>query len=156
MAFPVFFSSYRRLASLPILLQRFFIIGISIFGPLAQRVIFYKKTAAGTPAAVDGSLFYLQSGPGAQRPTSERRSSLLCSSAQVMLQALVNSSSLRPLKSSTRRVSLVRFSALGSQSSFSIHRIKLYGRFCMRISTLYSFLGGTPAPRTAVRPPRRR
>ena len=97
MAFPVFFSSYRRLASLPILLQRFFIIGISIFGPLAQRMIFYKKTAAGTPAAVDGSLFYLQSGSGAQRPTSERRSSLLCSSAQVMLQALVNSSSLRPL-----------------------------------------------------------
>lgn len=39
MAFPVFFSSYRRLASLPILLQRFFIIGISIFGPLAQRMI---------------------------------------------------------------------------------------------------------------------
>ena len=56
-------------------------------------------------------------------PNSLRRRSGLCSSAQVMAQGEVNSSSLLPFRSSMRRVSLVRSRFLGSRSSFSIQRM---------------------------------
>ena len=56
-------------------------------------------------------------------PNSLRRRSGLCSSAQVMAQGEVNSSSLFPFRSSMRRVSLVRSRFLGSRSSFSIQRM---------------------------------
>ena len=79
---------------------------------------------------MDGSLFYLQSGSGAQRPTSERRSSLLCSSAQVMLQALVNSSSLPALEILYAAGIAGKVQRLGvACPRSSIQRIKLYGRF---------------------------
>ena len=56
-------------------------------------------------------------------PNSLSRRSGLCSSAQVMAQGEVNSSSLLPFRSSMRRVSLVRSRVLGSRSSFSIQRM---------------------------------
>ena len=56
-------------------------------------------------------------------PNSLRRRSGLCSSAQVMAQGEVNSSSLFPFRSSMRRVSLVRSRFLGSRSSLSIQRM---------------------------------
>ena len=80
-----------------------------------------KKSSA--PAKRPGRCPYAVKNQSSRLPNSLRRRSGLCSSAQVMAQGEVNSSSLFPFRSSMRRVSLVRSRFLGSRSSFSIQRM---------------------------------